>query len=96
LEVRTPMNRRHAAALALVGWYLMMPPESGDKGAPLSKWEIVNSFDDAENCQVDRHDFSTDGMKRLNAPKNKADLKLGLRFIESVCIATDDPRLKGN
>jgi hypothetical protein len=43
------MNPRHAAALALVGWYLMVPPmyqhhEIDDK-APLSQWRIIQSFD---------------------------------------------------
>jgi hypothetical protein len=33
------MNRRHAAALALVGWYLMIPPFDGKSvniNSPLS------------------------------------------------------------
>lgn len=38
------MNARHAAALALVSWYLILPPQTaknhlGDPAAPLSKWE---------------------------------------------------------
>ena len=37
------MKLRHAAALALVGWYLMVPPPIGkgemiDLKAPLAKW----------------------------------------------------------
>jgi len=35
------MKPRHAAALALVGWYLMMPPMGNGKvyvTAPLTKW----------------------------------------------------------
>jgi hypothetical protein len=54
------MNLRHAAALALVGWYLMMPPLAGpnasnlrvDLTAKLSQWEIVDSFDSADVCRV--------------------------------------------
>jgi hypothetical protein len=40
------MTRRHAAALALVGWYLMAPPMKGsvsalsvDLNAPISEWD---------------------------------------------------------
>jgi hypothetical protein len=50
------MNLRHAAELALVGWYLIMPPTVGlylrlDKSAPDSRWHIVQSFDTATACE---------------------------------------------
>ena len=42
---------RHVAKLALVGWYLMLPPLVGccgpgsyDAGAPLSKWLFYNEL----------------------------------------------------
>jgi hypothetical protein len=46
------MKPRHAATLALVGWYLMIPPPgtyvrgrpSWDDGAPLSKWSFYNEL----------------------------------------------------
>ena len=51
------MNLRHAAALALVGWYLMVPPMAHNEkdlqrrpAAPLSEWFIWNSFDSADAC----------------------------------------------
>ncbi len=57
------MNPRHAAALALVGWYLMMPPPQFDPAthlpnggpnldAPLSDWRNEGSFDSAKECQA--------------------------------------------
>ena len=55
-----PMTLRHAAALALVGWYLMVPPATapnGTKGAklmtdaPLSRWFMHGSFDSAKQCE---------------------------------------------
>ena len=56
------MNPRHAAAVALVGWYLMVPPivrPSGREGttdtnAPLSKWVKVirGTFDSDDACYV--------------------------------------------
>jgi len=47
------VNPRHAAALALVGWYLLVPPQTRfwwigrqryDDAAPLSNWTIERSF----------------------------------------------------
>jgi hypothetical protein len=52
------MKLRHAAALALVGWYLMTPPITGDMKevwinykAPLDEWTIIGErFDSKEGC----------------------------------------------
>ncbi|HXR23889.1 MAG TPA: hypothetical protein VN742_00920 [Candidatus Binataceae bacterium] len=55
------MKPRHAATLALVGWYLMMPPMLGgnppiyetprpDLGAPLERWTVADTFDTASQC----------------------------------------------
>jgi hypothetical protein len=55
------MNARHsapavkprpAAALALVGWYLMLP--RSDINAPLNTWVQMQSFDSAADCQTYR------------------------------------------
>jgi hypothetical protein len=51
------MYPRHAAALALVGWYLIVPPNftgrphSIDSAAPISRWTIVTSFNSADICK---------------------------------------------
>jgi hypothetical protein len=50
------MKLPHAAALALMGWYLMVPPTVGpylrlDLSAPVSRWKIVQSFDTATACE---------------------------------------------
>jgi len=75
------MKVRHAAALALIGWYLMAPPSSlptissqgleikEDATAPLSKWKSVGTFLTQKEC--DAH--------RVGAFR---------------CVASDDPRLK--
>ncbi len=48
------MNLRHAAVLALVGWYLMVPPNlvggAANYDVPLKDWYIVGSFDQAAEC----------------------------------------------
>jgi hypothetical protein len=59
------MNLRHAAALALVGWYLMVPPGSCKPGwispgtpqpcaAPLSDWIVALSFFHQDKCDEER------------------------------------------
>jgi hypothetical protein len=91
---------RHTVALALVGWYLMVPPAIGnglpDKAAPLSKWEIEDSFDTADDCAGDAHKFHVDGMHRAELKTSRQDTIFGIQFMDATCISTDDPRLKGN
>jgi hypothetical protein len=50
------MRFRYAAALALMVWYLTMPPTVGpylrlDLSAPDSRWQIIQSFDSATACE---------------------------------------------
>jgi hypothetical protein len=89
------MKPRHATAIALVGWYLMVPPlhsvsktMAWDSSAPLSKWMIVDSFDTAEEC---RHDL----LRRINSNyKGQTPTAAEKRWLDKfVCIASDDPRL---
>ena len=56
------MTLRHTAALALTGWYLILPPVVGDSGskhldlhAPVSKWRrSVAPFSSESKCERDR------------------------------------------
>jgi len=85
------MNTRHAAALALVGWYLMVPPLfphskspfARDDSLPLSRWKLINSFDTAAECKTEEHRLMDSPVKTASAIGAAAQ-----------CIATDDPRLK--
>lgn len=89
------IKTRHAAAFALVGWYLMLPPLADyringkhvaslrDTSAPFSKWTTLDSFDTAAECE-----------KALVANTDAA-LNRGEGDQPYQCVATDDPRLKG-
>jgi hypothetical protein len=101
------MNLRHAAALALVGWYLMQPPSDNSHGrpdsdAPLPQWQESGSFDSAAKCNKERFDTINTYEKLLaEAQKSKSsgrDIDTAqnglLAFLKAQCIATDDPRLK--
>ena len=60
------MNPCHAAALALVGWYLMLPPLQFvgpgndyslaivDSAAPLSQWLPMMTFKTLQECDISR------------------------------------------
>jgi hypothetical protein len=87
------MKLSHAAALALVGWYLMMapankpPPSDANKStpnltAPLPQWVIVGRFDHPGDCKA----AAWDHLKSF---------AIGSPWKDSLqCIATDDPRIK--
>ena len=72
------MKFRHAVALVLVTWFLMLPPlphlniHAVDTHAarPLSRWVIVKRFPTQEECEAHRRDN----------PWN-------------LCVASDDQRL---
>ena len=81
------MNARHAATLALVGWYLMLPPIGlgglPNEEAPLLKWHTIASYDTAPQC----HDFQEKAVGAENDQKYKKMWQSG------ACIETADPRL---
>lgn len=89
------MKFSHAAPLALVGWYPMIPPAtwlSGpensrpDGGAPLSQWQIWASYDTAKQCE------SAKAKLRQQSHPEQFDGFLVL----AMCIGTDDPSKVGH
>ncbi len=88
----------HTAALALVGWYLMLPmlrekSFTPDSNAPLSEWWIQSSFDTAAECEEARTNLQR-GIQ-LPAKGGRVDAGSAVRLMAH-CIASDDPRLKGD
>jgi len=98
---------RYAAALALVGWYLMTPPlikGTHDtytiyRSAPLSEWILQESYDSAAQCEDSRPGFV--GATRrvvISAGRCAETGPCNEPLLESAtlahCIASDDPRLK--
>jgi hypothetical protein len=71
------MKPRHTAALALVGWYLMVPPMhlsseapcvTFDDGAPLNKWFVLGgSLDTAEECETAKQQATKMAEKQCEA-----------------------------
>jgi hypothetical protein len=101
------MKLRHVAALALVGWYLMLAPPYQDSsghvglgyGAPLSKWINLRAFETADQCEVYKPIARKSLKSQIDAQSNKtADYwpEVFGSFATTQCVATDDPRLKPN
>jgi hypothetical protein len=86
------MKLLHIAALASVGWYLMIPPPTSsdrsmvDLNAPLSKWRVFSPYGNAAEC--------AQGQVKYAALTGKRDILQHRQFIAAQCIASDDPRLK--
>ena len=97
------MNLRHVAALALVGWYLMVPPSAfkvadlASKLEPLWQWYQIGSFDSPNACEEGRRMMIYKFMAELQRDSGNAGAVHGVdAFYYSECIASDDPRLKEN
>jgi len=99
------MKPRHAAALALCGWYLLepIPDHKTNKTlyeAPLAYWETEGSFDRAVDCEQMRKgnvELMSNLRKKSFRPHTDQSpgSDLGLQgALAAKCIATDDPRLK--
>ena len=103
-ERKSNVILRHAATLALVGWYLMVPPWSGpssfDEKASLQAWEQIEAYDSANDCAHYREKTIEAVFKlgkaglRLPSDVGKDAAAVNQRILVSRCIATDDPRLK--
>ena len=108
------MKPRHAAVLAIVGWYLMVPPMNEitlNALAPLSRWAIADSFDSASECRqaLKQKKVIADDEKKQRVAEDERRLQhseppsanieqiaIEEQSRRSVCVATDDPRLRGN
>ncbi len=84
------MKFRHAAALALIGWYVIVPP-APDPTLPLSQWRVVHESGSNLDCRVRAL------MARVNAkqpPNNGNWVRNPNSYTQ--CVASGDLRLKSN
>jgi hypothetical protein len=91
------MELRHAAALALVGWYLMLPPAYVHHGmlafrqnAPFTKWMRGRGFDGEAACK----DLIASVSKMRGPFENGQQAYVVAQTAAGRCVASDDPRLK--
>src|SRR5260221_11846652 len=91
------MKARHAAALALVAWYLIAP----HIGSITSKRNPATGFYDAYSTEpfcvweiTDSYDTAAEGRMALDKANQLAKQDCPSCSAIAVCIATNDPRLK--
>jgi hypothetical protein len=97
------MNPRHAAVLAIVGWYLMLPPMDlehnldSDSSAPISLWTQFEgaTFSTLAECEARKEAFKQEDLDQIQ--KDPDARRMFLKFIENAdkaeCVKSDDPRL---
>jgi hypothetical protein len=92
----------HAAALAIAGWYLIVPPSTRksfpkavDMTQPLCEWEKIGQFDGADDCQRALKRLAYEGQKPGEMPATTPEADSGnlVKGWRAQCIASDDPRL---
>jgi hypothetical protein len=88
------MRIAHAAALALVVWYLIVPPP--DLGStprtPINQWSAWKGFDSEAECERAHDKMASDAQKTLDDPKaSQRETTTAWEFLAAACIATDDP-----
>jgi hypothetical protein len=101
------MTPRHAAALALVGWYLMVPPPIAKNGLvedspSLSAWTRFGSrlYRSEHECEDARTRIGAHPRSgRFVTPEGQeVSISVMPTFAAQLdairCVATDDPRLK--
>ena len=97
------MKPRHAAALALVIWYLMVPPVLHDAAGKLyldpasdatvtSQWRTVLRRDTEQECAEIRDWWRDNADREGLDSRNLVVIAVSNRRAQ--CVASDDPRLK--
>jgi len=93
------MNPRHAAALALVGWYLMLPPSTSmytfDAKAPISKWIDFMTYDSSLQCEAALTDYRNKVNRNAFGVLPPIAAEMIAEFRVAQCVSIDDPRIKG-
>ena len=87
-----------AAVVALVGWFMFLPPTYPDHGAdikaPLPLWFKANhTFSSLSECQKVKQ-----GLVDLHVKpyQNEHEREKAQGEMAAICISSDDPRLKGH
>ena len=88
------MNVRHAAALALVGWYLMIPPfgtHEPNLTAPLYQWFYADW--DPEKVRPIEPYLSLAECEAQKAKRLKDSIDRNPYLRDARCVKSDNPRL---
>ena len=95
------MNARPAVALALVGWYLMVPPlvetpYKIDTEASLTSWKVYQTFNTEEECRKSKSSAQSKYEHTATAPSGtikRGTRAFALQMVFARCVKSDDPGL---
>jgi hypothetical protein len=93
------MKLHHAVAIALVGWYVLVPPTTEDLAldlkAPLSQWIKPKSFEGLHDCILDAGELHERAAGNQSIRPSLKFTGFQLRqFGEAICASDDDLRVK--
>jgi len=90
------MKLHHAAALALLGWYLLLPPITTagrlDASARLAQWRVDGKFDSSAPCEHIRYALRHVTVLARRAEDPPMEVEIAADH-QAVCVPSDDPRL---
>jgi hypothetical protein len=95
------MKANHIFALALVAWYLMVPPlvktpYKIDTEAPLTSWKVFQKFSTAEECRKSLSSAQSKYQHTATAPSGtikRGTRAFALQMVFGSCVNSDDPAL---
>jgi hypothetical protein len=95
------MKVQHAATLALIGWYLMIPPLVDapykiDTEAPLATWKVYQTFDTADECNKSLTAVKAKYEHTASAPLGtieKGSRAFALQMTFAQCVSSSNPNL---
>lgn len=83
-----------ALTVGCLGWYLMLPPQTGkytlDENKPIHEWYEDSGYDTAVECQARITNLLT--VLREHADINHRGMLYQV-YDKAVCVETNDPRL---
>jgi hypothetical protein len=82
--------------MVAVGRYLLVPPlihGTERDGAPVSQWHHMFSSDTAKECDA-MQDYMVHRHLGINCGNDQICVEHNIAWVDSRCIASDDPRLK--
>jgi hypothetical protein len=95
------MKANHIVGLALVAWYLMVPPLVNepykiDTEAPLTSWKVYQTFNTAEECKKSQSSGQSKYQHTATAPSGtikRGTRAFALQMVFALCVKSDDPGL---
>jgi hypothetical protein len=95
------MKANHIVGLALVAWYLMIPPLVNepykiDTQAPMRSWKVHQTFNTAEECKKSQSAAQSKYQHTATAPSGtikRGSRAFALQMVFAECVESNDTRL---